>query len=52
MADLIETPRATGSEEGLQVGEREFDRSEVRDVGREKTQLRAHGFNREADVRV
>jgi hypothetical protein len=39
--DLIEVARPDGACERFQFGEREFDRIEVRTVGREKSDLRA-----------
>ena len=52
IADLIEGSRAGGPEEGLQFGEGELDRIEVRAVGRQKAELRADGFDRGADLRL
>jgi hypothetical protein len=50
VADLIERPRAGGPEEGLQFGEGELDRIEVRTIRRQKAELRADGFNRDTDL--
>lgn len=44
--NLLEVARPRGAEERLQFGEREFDRIEIRTVGRQKTQLRARLFDR------
>jgi hypothetical protein len=43
--DVIEAARAGGTEEGFQFRERVFDRIEVRTVGRQKSDLRAGGFD-------
>jgi hypothetical protein len=52
VAHVIETAWPRRSEERLQFGEREFNRVEVRTVGRKKPDLRADGFNRRADRRL
>ena len=49
-ADLLERPGAERAEEGLQFGERLFDRIEVGAVGRKKSQQRAGPLNRRADL--
>jgi hypothetical protein len=50
--DTIECSGSRRSEERLELGERLFDRIEVRTVGRQKPDLRADGFNRGADLRL
>jgi hypothetical protein len=49
---MIETTGPRRAEERLQFGEREFNRVEVRTVGRQKSDLRPDGFNRRADRRL
>jgi hypothetical protein len=49
---VIKTARPRRAEERLQFGEREFNRVEVRTVGRQKSDLRPDGFNRRADRRL
>jgi len=48
--DVIEGPRARRPHEGFQLGERHLDRIEVRTVGRQKSDLRADGFDRRAHL--
>ena len=50
--DTIEGPRSRRAEEGLQFGKRLFDRIEVGTVGRQEPDVRADGFNRDADLRL
>ena len=51
-AHVIETAWSRRSEERLELGERQFNRVEVRTVGRQKSDLRADGFNRRPDLRL
>ena len=51
-AHVIEGTRACRAEERLQFGEREFDRIEVGAVRREKTEMRADGFDGRAHLRL
>ena len=51
-ADLIKAPWPRRPQEGLQFGEREFDRIEVGTVRRQKPQLRARVVQGGADRRV
>ena len=49
LAHVVEGAWAERAEEGLQFGERLFDRIEVRTVRRQKSQLRSGVLNRRAD---
>jgi len=51
-ADLVEGARPGGAQEGVQVGERELDRIEVRTIGREEAHERPHGLDRPASSRT
>jgi hypothetical protein len=50
VADLVETSRARGPQERFEFGEGEFNRIEVRTVGRQKSELRARRFDRLPDL--
>ena len=49
-ADLLVVTRAGGAQERFEFGEREFDRIEIRTVGREESQVRAHLLDRHPDL--
>lgn len=51
-ADLVEGARTRGAHEGFQFGKREFDRIEVRTIGREKAQRRPSPGDRGPDLRL
>ena len=51
-ADLLEAARTSGAQEGFQFGERELDRIEVRTVGREESNARAHLLDRGPHLRL
>jgi len=49
---MVEGPRTRRPHEGFQLGERHLDRIAVRAVGRQKSDLRADGFDRRAHLRL
>ena len=49
-ADLIEGSGPRRPQKGLQLRKRQFDRIEVRAVGRQEAEVRADGFDRRADL--
>lgn len=49
-AQIVEGPRARGAQDGLELGEAEFDRIEVGTIGWQKSQGRAGTFNRPTHV--
>jgi hypothetical protein len=50
VADLVKVARPGRPQERFELGEREFDRIEIRTVGREESQLCARGFDHPPDV--
>lgn len=50
--DLIEITRARGSQKRLELCKRELDRIEVRTVGRQESEVRAHALDRDLDLRL
>ena len=48
--DLVEVPGPGGAQERFQFGKREFDRIEIRTVGRQEPEVRAHGRECRADL--
>ena len=48
-ADVLEVLRPSGAEERFQFGEGQFDRIEIRTVGREESQVRARLLDGEPD---
>ena len=48
VADVVKGPGTCGPDECFQFREGQFDRIEVRAVGRQKAELGAHGFDRRA----
>ena len=48
VADVVEGPRTRGAEERFQFREGQFDRIEIRTVGRQEAELGADGFDRRA----
>lgn len=51
-ADVIEAARTSGAQEGFQFGERELDRIEVRTIGWQESNERAHLLDRGAHLRL
>ena len=47
VADVLEVSWPRGAQERFQFGEREFDRIEIRTVGREESQVRARALDGE-----
>jgi hypothetical protein len=47
---LVEAARPGGAQEGFQFGEGQFDRIEVRTIGREEAHARAHLLDRRSDL--
>lgn len=50
--DLVEVARPGGAQKGLQLRKRQFDRIEVRAVGRQKAEPCADRFDRGLDLRL
>jgi len=48
VADVVKGPRTCGSDEGFEFREGQFNRIEIRAVGRQESELGAHGFDRRA----
>jgi hypothetical protein len=52
LAHLVKGPGPCGPDEGFQLREGEFDRIEIRTVGRQEAELSADGFDRRAHRRL